>query len=81
MKAELGGELRDWRVHDLRRTVSTLMGDDGLRIDPAVIDRIQNHVTSLKANMRGPYQLQELREARREALLLWGAYVEKLTSG
>jgi integrase len=80
MRAELGGELRPWRNHDLRRTVSTLMGDD-LGIDPAVIDRIQNHTTGLKANMRGPYQLQQLRGPRREALLRWGEHVEKLTSG
>ena len=77
MQAELGGELRPWRNHDLRRTVSTLMGED-LNIDPAVIDRIQNHVTGLKANMRGPYQLQQLRGPRREALLRWGERVEDL---
>ncbi len=80
MARELGGELQPWRNHDLRRTVSTLMGDD-LGIDPAVIDRIQNHVTGLKANMRGPYQLQQLRGPRRDALLRWGEHVEKLTSG
>ncbi len=78
MAKELGRELPPWRNHDLRRTVSTLMGDD-LAIDPAVIDRIQNHTTGLKANMRGPYQLQQLREPRRDALIKWGAHVEKLT--
>jgi hypothetical protein len=78
MVKELGRELPPWRNHDLRRTVSTLMGDD-LAIDPAVIDRIQNHATGLRANMRGPYQLQQLRGARRDALIKWGAHVERLT--
>ena len=77
MAQELGRKLPPWRNHDLRRTVSTLMGDD-LAIDPAVIDRIQNYTTGLKANMRGPYQLQQLREPRRDALIKWGAHVEKL---
>jgi integrase len=80
MAARLDGQLRPWRNHDLRRTVSTLMGED-LGIAPAVIDRIQNHTTGLKANMRGPYQLQQLLGPRRDALLRWGEHVEQLTSG
>jgi hypothetical protein len=56
------------------------MGDD-LGIDPAVIDRIQNHTSKLNANMRGPYQLQQLRGPRRDAMLRWGEYVERLVDG
>lgn len=77
---ERGRPPRPWHVHDLRRTVSTLMGDD-LGIDPAVIDRIQNHASKLKANMRGPYQLQQLRGPRRDAMLRWGEHVERLVDG
>ena len=68
-----------WRVHDLRRTASTLMGED-LGIDTGVIDRIQNHITGVSDGLKGVYQQQKYRQARRAALIAWGAHVESLVS-
>jgi integrase len=80
MVKELGSELLPWRVHDIRRTVSTLMAED-LGIDEGVIDRIQNHITGISAGLKGVYQRQEYRPKRRAALIAWGAHVEALVSG
>jgi len=77
MAKELGREPPLWRVHDIRRTVSTLMAED-LGIDEGVIDRIQNHITG---GVKGTYQRQEYRPKRRVALTAWGAHVEALVSG
>jgi hypothetical protein len=80
MAKELGRELPPWVVHDLRRTVSTLMAED-LGIDEGVIDRIQNHITGISGGIKGVYQRQEYRPKRRAALIDWGAHVEALVSG
>jgi integrase len=80
MVKELGRELLPWRIHDIRRTVSTLMAED-LGIDEGVIDRIQNHITGVSGGLKGVYQRQEYRPKRRAALMAWGAHVEALVSG
>jgi hypothetical protein len=79
MRKELGRELSPWRVHDIRRTVSTLMAED-LSIDEGVIDRIQNHITGISGGLKGVYQRQEYRPKRRAALIAWDAHVDALVS-
>jgi integrase len=79
MAAELGGELKPWRNHDLRRTAAS--GMRGLRIPADVIERVLNHLSGEQGGLQGIYQRHELIGERREALFRWGEHVEKLTSG
>jgi integrase len=79
MNAKLGRDLRPWRNHDLRRTMSTMMGEH-LDIDQGVIDRIQNHITGVADGLKGVYQQQRYLQKRKDALLAWGAFIESLVS-
>jgi integrase len=38
-----GKPLRDWRLHDLRRTMSTIMNGSRLKIAPHIVEAILNH--------------------------------------
>jgi len=55
--------------HDLRRTVSTRLGDDDIGTDPIVIEKILNHQLQ---GVQGVYNMQEYMEKRRKALEEWG---------
>ncbi|MFT7279043.1 MAG: integrase [Gammaproteobacteria bacterium] len=55
--------------HDLRRTVSTRLGDDDIGTDPIVIEKILNHQLQ---GVQGVYNMQEYMEKRRKALEKWG---------
>lgn len=64
-----------WTLHDLRRMMSSKMGDLG--IDPHIIDACQNHKPK---GMREVYQRREYVAKRRHAFNLWGC-VGRQTSG
>ncbi len=64
-----------WTPHDLRRTMSTLMGELG--VEPHVIDRCQNHVEPNK--IRRTYQRQKMRLAVKDAWLALGQKLDELT--
>ncbi len=68
-----GGE---WRVHDLRRTMASRMGDIG--IAPHVIEKCLNH--ALEGILR-VYQHQEYLPERKAAFEIWGAELARLSSG
>jgi integrase len=80
MAADLGGEFKPWRSHDLRRSASTLMAEE-LEIDAGVIERLLNHISGTQGGLQGVYQRQKYRLKRKAAMLAWGVYVERLTSG
>lgn len=63
--------------HDLRRTASTLMQKFG--VDPAVIDRIQDHLDS--ASVRSTYQRHGYGVEMRRALVLLGDRIEAIVTG
>ena len=77
MEKRLGKPLRPWRVHDMRRTVASLMGDD-LEIDQGVIERVLNHLSGTQGGLMGTYQRQQYREKRRDAVIAWGSHIAKL---
>ena len=80
MSEGLDGAPKPWRLHDLRRTMATLMGEE-LEIDAGVIERILNHISGTQGGLQGIYQRQMYRQKRKAALLAWGAFIERLTSG
>src|SRR6185369_15934767 len=67
--AELGSPLDHWVVHDLRRSVSTLM-NDCLGILPHVVESVINHVGGVKAGVAGVYNRALYLRERIEALNL-----------
>jgi len=78
-----GQEVSDWRLHDLRRTVSTRMNailDDHEQplIPPAHVEAVLNHVSGgAKAGVAGTYNHHAYLAEKRRALRLWE---ERLTT-
>ena len=79
MEKHLDKPLRPFRVHDIRRTVASLLGDD-LDVDQGVIERCLGHLTGTQSGLMGTYQRQQYREKRKQAMALWGAHVSKLVA-
>jgi integrase len=69
--------VRDWNLHDLRRTMVTIMAD--MNIAPHVSDRILNHVDGTIRGVARIYQRNEFLPERKRALEAWGNYVERLS--
>jgi integrase len=68
-----------WRLHDLRRTAVTSMGELG--IAPHVIELVVNHVSGHRAGIAGTYNKSELLPERKAALERWAAHVKGLVNG
>jgi integrase len=75
-KAELDARLSlpDWRLHDLRRTVSTVM-HDRLGVAPHVVEAVLGHVSGHKAGVAGHYNYARYLQAKREALAQWADHL------
>jgi integrase len=70
--AESGATIRPWRLHDLRRTMATGMGDK-LGVLPHVVEAILNHVSGHKAGVAGVYNKATYRREKRDALERWAS--------
>jgi hypothetical protein len=68
-----------WRLHDIRRTVATRMGDLGIL--PHVIEAVLNHVSGHRAGVAGIYNRALYRAEKRHALERWAEHVQSLVSG
>lgn len=66
-----------WRLHDLRRTAATVMGDR-LKVLPHVIEAVLNHISGHKAGVAGIYNRALYATEKREALDALGAYLAGL---
>ena len=67
-----------WTLHDLRRTVVTVMNEK-LRLQPHVVEAVVNHVSgSAKRGVAGVYNRAVYLEDRKIALNSWATYVEQL---
>jgi integrase len=72
------GQMPDWRIHDLRRSIAT--GLANLGVAPIVADRILNHVPrKQKGQVMFVYNRAAYAGERREALELWGKHLERIT--
>jgi integrase len=72
---ELAG-VKDWRLHDLRRTATTGMAKLG--VEPHVADRILNHKQGVIRGVAAVYNRHAYLDERREALNRWADYVLRL---
>lgn len=66
-------EIPPFTIHDMRRTASTLLHENGFPSD--VIEKALNHTIG---GVRGVYNKAQYAEQRREMLQFWADYVEKL---
>ncbi len=66
----------DWRLHDIRRTVTSGMAQLG--IAPHVADKILNHQSGTISGVAAVYQRHEFLDERKTALDAWGNYVQSL---
>jgi integrase len=75
---EGGSPLSPWRLHDIRRTVTTRMADMGIL--PHVVEAVLNHVSGHKAGVAGVYNRATYAKEKRDALNLWANYLLRLAS-
>ena len=68
-----------WALHDLRRTMVTMM-NERLGTAPHVVEAVVNHITgSAKAGVAGVYNRALYLSERRAALIAWAEQVLRLT--
>lgn len=70
-----GQDIPAFTVHDLRRTASTLLHENGWASD--VVEKALNHTIG---GVRGVYNRAEYAPQRREMLQFWADYIEQLTT-
>jgi hypothetical protein len=69
----LGDKVAQWGLHDIRRSVSTGLGDLG--IEPHIIEIILNH---FKRDISKVYNLSTYGKQVRSALALWNDHVQAI---
>jgi integrase len=67
---------KPWRLHDIRRTVATGLGDMGAA--PHVIESILNHISGHRSGVAGVYNRAVYAVEKREALDRWAARVVEI---
>lgn len=73
-------KLEPWRIHDLRRTMSTVMIDE-LDIPPHIVEALLNHISGHKAGVAGTYNHAKYRAQKRRALEAWADYLDAIVTG
>jgi integrase len=68
--------VRDWRLHDVRRTVATRMADMG--VQPHIIEQILNHQSGHRSGVAGIYNKSVYETEVRAALEKWSARVAEI---
>ena len=68
--------VKNWRLHDLRRTC--VSGMARLGVAPHVADKILNHQAGTISGVAAVYQRHEFLTEREKALDIWGAHLGEL---
>jgi integrase len=74
------GAIPAWRLHDLRRTVSTMMHDE-LGIAPHIVEAVLNHVSGHRAGVAGVYNRALYAKEKAVALARWAEHLGAIVSG
>jgi integrase len=75
-----GHRLELWRLHDLRRSLSTTMHEQ-LGVPPHVVEAVLNHVSGHKAGVAGVYNRASYDREARIALTRWADHVLAVVEG
>jgi integrase len=82
MERIAGRPIKAWRLHDLRRTVSTGMNespeDGGLGIQPHIVEAVLGHV---KIGVAAIYNRSAYLAEKRTALQRWAEFIDALVAG
>jgi integrase len=80
-KAELDqrANIAPWRLHDLRRTASTVM--HGLGVPPHIVEAVLNHISGHKGGVAGVYNKAAYAAEKAAALALWAEHVLAVVEG
>jgi integrase len=70
--------VKDWRLHDLRRTC--VSGMARLGVPPHVADKILNHQGGTISGVAAVYQRHDFLSERKDALEQWGAHVGRIVN-
>jgi integrase len=73
---KLNGEVKEWRLHDLRRSAATMMAELGVL--PHIIEAILNHVSGHRAGVAGIYNRARYQDGMCSGLQLWADYIDGL---
>jgi integrase len=77
--------LEPWRLHDIRRTVSTRMNesaaDGGLGTLPHIVECVLGHISGFRGGVSGVYNVAAYRAEKRQALDMWEAHLLGLVEG
>jgi integrase len=78
-KAKLDERIRiaPWRLHDLRRTCATQLGELG--VQPHHIEAILNHYSGHRSGVAGVYQRAKYSDEMRSALQRWADHLDQIT--
>jgi integrase len=81
-KMDLGqrANIASWRLHDLRRTVSTIM-HDSLAVQPHIVEAVLGHISGHKGGVSGVYNKAAYRTEKAAALALWAEHVLTVVEG
>ena len=80
LSARLKKPIEDWRLHDVRRSMSTSM-HERLGVMPHVVEACLGHVSGHLAGVAGVYNKASYADLKRIALEKWAAHVEALVTG
>ena len=75
-----GDAIPDWRLHDLRRTLSTRMHDE-LGIAPHIVEAVLNHISGHRAGVAGTYNRALYSKEKAIALARWAEHLGAIVGG
>jgi integrase len=76
-KSENRPTMRDWVIHDLRRTLSTKMHEHDIA-EPHIVEAILAHAGGHRAGVAGVYNRAKYEHQKRQALDRWAEYLSRL---
>jgi integrase len=74
MELDQRAGIAPWRLHDLRRIMSTLM-HDCLAVQPHIVEAVLGHISGHKEGVSGVYNKAAYRDEKAAALALWAEHV------
>jgi integrase len=79
MELDHRANMAPWRLHDLRRTASTVM--HGLGVQPHIVEEVLNHISGHKGGVAGVYNRAAYSAEKAAALALWAEHVLAVVEG
>jgi integrase len=72
--------MQGWRLHDLRRTLSTVMHDE-IGIMPHVVEAVLGHIDGHRRGVAGVYNRAAYTNQKAEALAQWADHLSAIIAG